>query len=173
MRRLNKKNIRVFINPCSNYGKSLRQWETIKDEVRTRMGKLETEQILNPVEIIPEISKSLKRGEDIFIAAGGDGTVNLLLNAIMQAGGDRDVTIGAVGLGSSNDFHKPFGEDAFIKGVPVKIDFKNAFPRDVIRIRYRNATGHPDTRYCLINASAGLTAEANAFFNLHGSFMKI
>ena len=169
----NTKAVRVFLNPCCNYGTSLSRWKAIKEEIRSRIGSFETEEILTLDEIISKVSKSLEKGENVFMAAGGDGTVNLLLNAIMKVSDNPDLTIGAIGLGSSNDFHKPFRKDAFIKGVPVRIDFKNAFPCDVIRIQYQNTKGCLDTRFCLINASIGLTAEANAFFNLHSTFMKM
>jgi diacylglycerol kinase (ATP) len=173
LQRSNRIAIYVFLNPCSNDGKSLAQWDAIKGEVQNRIGKFEIEEILDPDEIISNVSKSVQKGKNMFIAAGGDGTVNLLLNAIMKLNNNPDIAIGAIGLGSSNDFHKPFRKDAFIKGVPVKIDFKNAFPCDVIRIQYQNMTGSLNTRYCLINASIGLTAEANAFFNIHSLFMKM
>lgn len=165
--------IKIFLNPNCNYGTGLSRWEKVKEKVLTRMGKFEVEEILSPDEIIFQVSKALKNGENIFIAAGGDGTVNLLLNTIMKLSGNPDLTIGAVGLGSSNDFHKPLRAKAFINGIPVRIDFENAFPCDVIRIDYRDIEGHQNTRFCLINASIGITAEANAIFNSRLRFIRM
>jgi len=117
----------------------------------------------------------VRQGDHRFVAAGGDGTVNLLLNAIMtlpEAGlSEQELTegggivLGAVGLGSSNDFHKPFGKSATIEGMPVKVDFNGTRERDVIRIECEGSDGTTATRYSLINASVGVTAEANARFN--------
>jgi len=165
--------MRVFLNPYCNYGNSLPRWERVKEEIRNRMGIFETEEILSPDEIVFQVSKALKDGESMFIAAGGDGTVNLLLNTIMKLSDNPDLTIGAVGLGSSNDFHKPFRPEAFINGIPVRIDSKNAFPCDVIRTDYQDIRGHRNARFCLTNASIGITAEANAIFNSRLRFIRM
>src|SRR5437016_2873987 len=56
------------------------------------------------------VSSAVHNGERSFVAAGGDGTVNALLNAIVACENRpplEEFTLGAVGLGSSNDFHKP------------------------------------------------------------------
>ena len=53
---------------------------------------------------------ALARGTRVFIAAGGDGTAHALLNALVDAPGRPPLdalALGAVGLGSSNDLHKP------------------------------------------------------------------
>ncbi len=49
--------------------------------------------------------------------------------------------------------------------MPVHVDFDGARERDVIRIEYEDENGAAGTRYSLINASLGVTAEANARFN--------
>ncbi len=38
----------------------------------------------------------------------------------------KQINIGAVGIGSSNDFHKPFHPTNTIENVPYKINFKDA-----------------------------------------------
>ena len=85
---------------------------------------------------------------------------------------DDRIVLGAVGLGSSNDFHKPFDESATVEGMPVKVDFDGARARDVIRIDYTSPDGSTATRYSLVNASAGVTAEANARFNEPGRLIR-
>jgi diacylglycerol kinase family enzyme len=74
------------------------------------------------------------------------------------------VSLGAIGLGSSNDFHKPLRPDGVIEGIPCTIDFSSARPRDVAMLEV-GRNGATERRFFLINASAGLTAEANRFFN--------
>ena len=167
------KPIRLFLNPRCRYGAGRSRWEKIKAEVHHRLGSLEIEEILSPDEMAFQVSRALGNGETRFIAAGGDGTVNLLLNAVMQLSEDPDLVIGAVGLGSSNDFHKPFQRETSIHGIPTRVDFQNAAPCDVMRTDYRDHHGHGKTRFCLINASIGLTAEANALFNSRGRGMKM
>jgi hypothetical protein len=104
---------------------------------------------------------AIQAGEREFISAGGDGTVNALVNALASMLGPeelRNVTVGALGLGSSNDFHKPYTHT--IHGFPARIDFDRARPRDAGCLSFDSCR-----RFFLVNASAGVTANANAFFN--------
>ena len=78
------------------------------------------------------VRAALDDGIRTFIAAGGDGTVNALVDALVRLRGTialDDLTLGAIGLGSSNDAHKPVERE--IGGIPVRIDAQRALPRDV------------------------------------------
>jgi diacylglycerol kinase family enzyme len=104
-------------------------------------------------------------GEGRIVAAGGDGTVNAVLGMLMHER-MRDaldqMTFGAVGLGSSNDFHKP--ATAALEGYPCKLDFPHARYRDVGMLS-AEVDGKSVYRYFLSNASIGATADANREFN--------
>ena len=103
------------------------------------------------------------QGHDVVVAAGGDGTVNGVLNAILA--NDVDVALGAIGLGSSNDFHKPFAADRSVAGVPVRLDPAQAVRADVGKATLTDPDGAMRTRYFVLNASLGVVAQGNAFFN--------
>jgi diacylglycerol kinase family enzyme len=99
-----------------------------------------------------------------FVAAGGDGTVGAVADALWRAPRRvplSAVSLGAIGLGSSNDFHKPVRSRR--AGVPLRLD-EGAW-RDVGRVRYTDEAGDERERAFLVSASLGLTASANAFFN--------
>ena len=44
--------------------------------------------------------------------------------------------LGAIGLGSSNDFHKPFKQNN--KNVPIRLNFTEAIPHDLGEVVYAN-----------------------------------
>jgi diacylglycerol kinase (ATP) len=155
----------VFLNTRASYGRAAAKWARVRPELERRAGPFEIREIGSTAAVAGSLREAVARGERAFIAAGGDGTVNLLLNAIVSLDDGADVTLGAVGLGSSNDFHKPFGEDSFVAGVPVRVDCGNARPCDAIRIDVEDDEGTTSTRFAIINASLGITAEANASFN--------
>ncbi len=114
-----------------------------------------------------KISRALENGETDFVAAGGDGTVNALLNHLLSLTNPRyrdHIRLGAIGLGSSNDFHKPFSSEHMMEGISCKVNFAEAKPRDVGCITYEH-NGRFVSSYFLVNASVGVTAEANRFFN--------
>lgn len=101
----------------------------------------------------------IDEGRRDFIAAGGDGTVNAVVNALMGNPAAGDCRLGAVALGSSNDFHK--GRPG-ING--HRLDFAAAFPHDIGVVRLEDGS----VVHFAINASMGITAEANAYFNEKG-----
>lgn len=112
-----------------------------------------------------EIRDALDDGVRIFVAAGGDGTAHALVNALVGAP-DRPpleaLSLGAVGLGSSNDLHKPVRRLAH--GIPLLLDAARARPRDLVRCAYVDTAGSHEG-YVLVSASLGVTAAANARFS--------
>ncbi len=157
----------LFINTRAAAGSALEKWKKIEAEFSRRY---------TPIKVCPTgdmsvMSNIVRRffldGEKDFVAAGGDGTVNALLNSILTVSTTADlqrVRIGAIGLGSSNDFHKPFLKEQLVQNVPCKLDFQNSYLRDVGCLTYESC-GKMERRYFLANASLGVTAEANRFFN--------
>lgn len=157
--------MRVFLNAQAGHGRAAETWERLRISLAEQVGSFDEE----PSSSLEQVSRSVRRavdgGERNLVAAGGDGTVNLLLNAVMRLGDPSAVTLGAVALGSSNDFHKQRAEGASIDGVPVRVDCARARPTDVIRIDAVDDRGESRISYAVINASLGITAEANAHFN--------
>ena len=157
----------VFLNPASCGGQGEALWRKIEPSLRERGITAKTLTPKTAANIQESIEAEYARGEREFVAAGGDGSVNAILNGLLTAlpaPERKNVALGAIGLGSSNDFHKPFSEARTINGVPVKINFSLAALRDVGILEFED-NGKIVTRYFLVNASVGLTADANRFFN--------
>jgi len=152
----------IVLNTNACGGKGLQKWSMIENKFmnsQTHVISLQEEGFEK------KLSQSIRKGETKFVAAGGDGTVNLLLNYLIQFTSSeqlKEIAIGAIGIGSSNDFHKPFNKT--IAGIPACIDFQNADYRDVGLINCETTNGKIE-KYFLINASVGITAQANHLFN--------
>lgn len=100
------------------------------------------------------------------IAVGGDGTISAVVNAVLDA--RVTVALAAVGLGSSNDFHKPIRRR--VQGFSVMLDTPRH--RDVGRARWVDDRGRSHSRWFVVSASIGLVARANrAFGSRSGPFV--
>jgi len=154
----------VLLNPAAGGSRGMARWRRAEDAVRGVCEPRVVESDLGG-EWRFTVRQEIENGTRLFIAAGGDGTVSALADELVRARGWiplDEFTLGAVGLGSSNDFHKPFGPK--IDGVPARIVPSDA-RRDLGVARYAAPDGSTHTRCFVVSASVGLVAEANAFFN--------
>ncbi|PSL17709.1 YegS/Rv2252/BmrU family lipid kinase [Shimia abyssi] len=56
------------------------------------------------------LRRSIERGTKRVIAAGGDGTLNKVTNALLSCSSDVEVSLGLVPLGTANDFARAYGD---------------------------------------------------------------
>ena len=140
----------ILLNKHSNNGKGLQKWERFKSEIEEKYIGCHYSLVSNFAGLNDSLRGEFKRGERTFVAAGGDGTINFLLNQIMQMKqGDREqLVMGAIGLGSSNDFHKPFSENNFENDkVPLKLNHKKATEHNVGQVDFENENGQWQRKY--------------------------
>lgn len=116
------------------------------------------------------IQSYFRAGGRQFVAVGGDGTVFDLMNGLYQMAKKENISfsdfqIGAIAAGSSNDFHK------FEAKIPQfglrRDDFSRLQKSDLMLFQFNDKT-----YVSTLNASLGLTAEANAFFNSNSKVLK-
>jgi len=157
----------ILVNSSSRGGTAERIWSGIKDKIINRFpeepiiffydfpllgnGYNELDEIINKNQI------------NTLISAGGDGSVNFLANYLINRGNGNHISLGAVGLGSSNDFHKPMGE--VVNGIPLRLNYQSLIQNDIGKVEFLDSSGKRKSKYFIINASIGVTAEANVFFN--------
>jgi diacylglycerol kinase (ATP) len=153
----------VVLNQLAHGGAGIRRFEAVRPELESsldaRVVASETGSAWDA-----NVHAALEEGVRVFVAAGGDGTVHALLNVLIAASPRpplAELTLGAVGLGSSNDLHKPVRRR--VAGVPVRLDVVHAMPRDVVRCRYRDGTTFR-VAHVLVSASLGCIAHANERF---------
>ncbi len=157
----------IILNPAASGGRAEKKWKSIKELILNRFLGAKVFNTSNKYPFANLILDSIKNKDFNFIIASGDGTVNNFVNSMMEVLNEdeiKNIKIGVVGIGSSNDFCKPFNPERFINKVPCKINFENAQLRDIGIIRYKS-DGKIKQKCFLLNASLGVTAEANDLFN--------
>ncbi|MEV6275148.1 diacylglycerol kinase family protein [Nocardia sp. NPDC051832] len=158
----------VVVNPKANGGSGSR-WPDVRSALKRKYPDMRWVAPDSVAGAEQAVWEEVAGGAAAVVAAGGDGTMNLVLNALMDPATDLprnpETALGAVGLGSSNDFHKPFADDRFVAGVPVRVDESRSATVDVGKATMVLTDGSTQVRYFLLNASMGLVAEGNHFFN--------
>ncbi|WP_280357250.1 diacylglycerol/lipid kinase family protein [Nocardia otitidiscaviarum] len=161
----------LVVNPTAKGGAATR-WPHVRQALLERRPDIDTATPDSAAEAEKAVRAAVDAGHDAVIAAGGDGTVGLVLNALMDPTVDRPrdprIALGAIGLGSSNDFHKPAAADRLLAGVPARIDLGRARSVDVGKATMLLPDGTRRIRYFLLNASMGLVAAGNHHFNTAG-----
>jgi diacylglycerol kinase family enzyme len=155
----------IILNPAAGGGRATERWEAFSRAFRRTDAESADIVLTGGPGLTEVVAEALSRGERRFVAAGGDGTVNSLLNALMrhrEGPGLGGVALGAIGLGSSNDFHKSSGDR--LRRPPARIDFGRVHRQDVGCIDAL-VDDLPIRRYFIVNASVGVTAEGNELFN--------
>ena len=157
----------IMVNARASGGRARGRWENVRHDMDTS-GVTATAFLPRTGAELDEIVRlRLARGEDAFIAGGGDGTVNRMVNTLAGLGGPQSLsrlTIGALGLGSSNDFHKPLRPSCTIQGTAAAVNSSGARSRDAVCVTITH-DGSTHNRWFLLNGGFGFTARANALFN--------
>ncbi len=156
----------VFVNPCAGYGRAKERWSRVQRELSRRLGDQEVHVVETGPQLGQKIHEYIESGDGFLVAAGGDGTVHLVVNVIMNLPDAlrRELIFGAIGLGSSNDFHKPLRAENTLEGIPARINVRSAIRHNLVKFTW-NEDGREMTEYAIVNASIGLVAEANRLFN--------
>lgn len=153
----------VVINPRARGNGGLAAWQRLRP---TCHRSFEVEEVfLDPAgHWRAAIDRLELRGSGVVIAAGGDGTVSAVASACIG----KNLVLGALGLGSSNDFHKA-PRSPRVGASPVRIDVARATKEIPIRITAETRRGGRCTRFAWVSASVGLVARANAIFSGAGA----
>jgi diacylglycerol kinase family enzyme len=155
-------NVRLILNPGSRSGRGLRLWkiwDARLQAARCGVERVQTESL--------EHARELARtscGVDAVVAVGGDGTINAVLDGILQSG-NPDLALGVLYSGTSPDFCRFHGiplepaaaVEALLGGRRRRVD--------VARITFSDDTGASVTAHfgsgCNIGMGAAIARTAN------------
>lgn len=148
----------VVVNPKASVGKSGKDWPIIKqilidegidfDDVLTEYPRHAIEIVRNAI---------VEKGYRKFIAVGGDGTNNEVINGIFTQDlvPTTEITMAALPIGTGNDWRRTFDIPLEYDEVVKIIKAGHTFAHDIGKLTYYN-DGDPKTRYFLNAAGTGL-----------------
>ncbi|MEJ0104691.1 MAG: diacylglycerol kinase family protein [Bacteroidota bacterium] len=164
----------IIVNPYCHQGNGWKRWLSVKADVLKQLPGAKEIVTESENDLAAQLKTLLQTNEEAcIICAGGDGTIHYVVNTILKNGsaGKSKIAIGAIGLGSSNDFLKPY--QSFIKKIPVSINItKPALWHDAGKAVFIDENNRQVEKYFIVNASFGATAQGNWNFNNPGRLLK-
>jgi diacylglycerol kinase (ATP) len=77
------------------------------------------------------VTAAIENGQTRFLAIGGDGTANLIANALFSHPSDSRFTLGIIAVGSGSDLVRTFGHSMGLEAGMARLDDPQLYPFDV------------------------------------------
>ncbi|HEY3821664.1 MAG TPA: diacylglycerol kinase family protein [Polyangiaceae bacterium] len=146
----------VIVNPRSGGGRAGRTFTDVKAVLERRLGSLDVAFTTHPAHAIELARDAAKRGTELVIAVGGDGTLHEVANGVLDAAvGDR-TAVGYVGQGTGGDFRRTLGVEHRLDAYVEAIASGRKLAVDAGKLRYRDPGGKDAARWFVNILSAGM-----------------
>jgi len=148
-------------------GSTGKQWPRIKALAKDKLGSFEAYLTNGPEDATGLTRLSLKKGAEIVVCVGGDGTLNEVVNGFMGKEGpvQPEALLGFIPSGTGCDFIRTISLPKEAEKALDLIKSSNAQPIDLGRLHYRNHNGDLSYRYFHNVVSFGLGGEVNERVN--------
>jgi diacylglycerol kinase (ATP) len=103
------KHAKLIVNPSAGGGRTAKKWPHVMDLLRG-MGMTYDHELTEGRGHAVELAKAAaRRGYEVVVCVGGDGTINEVVNGLYNSGGIRDVTLGIISTGTGSDYVRTIG----------------------------------------------------------------
>lgn len=160
----------VIVNPAARGGRAASDWLDVQRALEAEGVEFDAELTTRPHEAIELARRAVKDSRPLVVSAGGDGTLNEVVNGFFENGRAlaTETRLAMLPLGTGGDFRRTFDIPADRRaaarvlraGVPRRIDAG--------RVTYRSSAGHVAERYFVNIADAGVGGEVMQRVNASG-----
>jgi diacylglycerol kinase (ATP) len=161
---------RVIVNPASAGGRTGRRWPALRDALNAAGVVYDVRQTTGPHDATSATREALALGYQRVIAAGGDGTLNEVVNGFFTSEGapiNRDAVLGVLPSGTGSDFRRTAGIPTDPSHLAATIAANHTRLVDTGRIAYDDHTTAP--RQFINIADCGVGGEVVARVNRSGN----
>jgi YegS/Rv2252/BmrU family lipid kinase len=106
---LSKKYVKVIVNPAAGAGKTGKLWPRIMNSFQKQGLRFEHTLTEAPGHAIELAKAAAKKGYDMLISVGGDGTIHEIVNGLYASGNIKDNLLGIVSTGTGSDYIRTTG----------------------------------------------------------------
>jgi len=100
---------KVIVNPLAGAGRTAKKWPQIMGLLKSIGLRFEYDLTEAPGHAIELAKSAAKKGYELVVSVGGDGTINEIVNGLYNAGKLRDVTLGIISTGAGADYIRTIG----------------------------------------------------------------
>jgi len=159
--------IAFIVNPNSANGATGREWPRIFDRARDRLGSFEVNTTSGPGDATRLARRAALSGVDVVVCVGGDGTLNEVVNGIMDE--DRplkpDIMVGFIPRGTGCDFVRSISITKDLDRALENILSSRSCCIDLGKLTYRDYESQTSVRYFHNLVSFGLGGEVDERVN--------
>lgn len=149
----------VIVNPESASGSTGDRWAGIASDLRAHFGPFQVAFTKESGDGVRLAERAADSGRRMILACGGDGTINEVVNGIMNAGGKAE--FGVIPAGTGGDFRRTIRvPDEPREAARALRDGKRMLV-DVGKVTFFDRSGRQVSRYFLNVSSFGLSASIN------------
>jgi YegS/Rv2252/BmrU family lipid kinase len=147
----------AIINPNARVGKCSKDWEKISSLLISHSIEYQavfTKKRLHATELTRQY---IEKGFRKFIAIGGDGTLNEVVNGILEQKNvaSQDITIAVISVGTGNDWIRTFNIPLGYSQAIALIKKQDTFLQDAGQVTYLDFDGQSRKRYFINMAGLG------------------
>ena len=149
----------VIINPASSAGRTGRRQREILAAVESHFGRgFSLFVTKRPKDATSSAREASLRGIELVIAVGGDGTIQEVVNGLMEAAkaSDRRPQLGIINAGTGHGFAQSLGLPAGLDAQCAGIAGGSIRRIDIGRAAFSDGTGRPVERYFINECQAGI-----------------
>lgn len=100
---------RLIVNPIAGAGRTAKKWPQIMAWLQSIGLHFEYDMTEAPGHARELAKSAAKKGYELVVSVGGDGTINEVVNGLYDAGNIAEVMLGIIGTGTGGDYLRTIG----------------------------------------------------------------
>ena len=149
---------KVIVNPLAGAGRTAKKWPQIMDLLKSIGLRFEYDLTEAPGHAIELAKSAARKGYELVVSVGSDGTINEIANGLYDAGNIRDVTLGIISTGAGADYIRTIGIHRHYKEACQRLTNPRKLVVDLGVVEYV-INGHTARRLFVNFAGLGFDAE--------------
>ncbi len=159
-----------IVNPNSANGSTGKYWRTIEKKIRAELGDCKAVLTEYPGHATKLAAEAVKLGAKLIVSVGGDGTLNEVVNGIVQAsnvdlGHVADCALAMIPRGTGGDYRKTFAIEKDVEAAIERIKRGKFQLVDVGRAEFLDENGKQIVRYFANIMSFGVSGLVDYYCN--------